>query len=116
VSPALEPELAGRLELVISELSTNAVVHARSPFEVRLWVASKIRVEVSDASSAPPTVRRSGRTGQGGRGLLIVAVTADRWGFEPTADGKVVWAELSARPGPTVLRLPSASAPRRTFR
>jgi hypothetical protein len=50
--------------------------------------------EVFDADPRLPSPGRSAEA-VGGRGLLMVAQLSDRWGFEPLADGKRVWAELS---------------------
>jgi anti-sigma regulatory factor (Ser/Thr protein kinase) len=83
------------LLLVVSELVTNAVVHARSASQV---VAThrrrRVRVEVYDNDVSPPVVRApSTRDGGGGFGLTMVAAVSDRWGWEPTATGKRVWVE-----------------------
>jgi len=83
------------LLLVVSELVTNAVVHARTACQV---VATRrrrrIRVEVYDNDVNPPVVRAP-RTGgdAGGFGLTMVGAVCDRWGWEPTGTGKRVWAE-----------------------
>jgi anti-sigma regulatory factor (Ser/Thr protein kinase) len=85
--------------LLISELVTNAVIHARSVFSVSIasW-QRKLRLEVHDRSLAIPTaVRRSPDAQRGGRGLQIVAALADDWGVVRTPHGKTVWAELSQR-------------------
>ena len=83
------------VELVVSELVTNAVVHAATPFLVRVVVARTIHVDVTDGSGAPP-VRLPATSGHpGGGGLGVVEACACRWGFEELVGGKVVWAELS---------------------
>ena len=83
------------LLLVVSKLVTNAVIHARSASQV---VATdrgrRVRVEVYDNDVNPPVVRApEDRDGPGGFGLNMVAAVSDRWGWEPTATGKRVWAE-----------------------
>lgn len=82
--------------LAVTELATNAVLHARSDFVVGLSLRDgAIRLSVSDASSATPAPRAPGSDEPGGRGLLMVAALSNRWGTDVAGDGKVVWAELS---------------------
>jgi hypothetical protein len=49
-------------------------------------------VEVSDASSTSPHLRRADRYDEDGRGLMLVAQLADRWGTRHTRTGKTIWA------------------------
>jgi anti-sigma regulatory factor (Ser/Thr protein kinase) len=82
------------LVLVVSELVTNAVVHARSAPEVlATHRRRRVRVEVFDDDVSPPVVRAPSILDSGGFGLAMVAALSDRWGWEPTATGKRVWAE-----------------------
>lgn len=81
--------------MVVTELVTNALVHARSATTVA--VSSRpgtVRIEVADASPVPPVPRERHHTTASGRGIALVAAIAERWGAEPTPDGKVVWVEL----------------------
>lgn len=89
-------QLLDAAALVVSELATNAVLHARSPFTVRLQVEQdgRLRVEVVDGSVRRPEQRRHSQGATTGRGMGIVAELAEDWGVEPQADGKVVWARL----------------------
>lgn len=82
--------------LCISELVTNAVLHAGSAPLVRIVVARRVaRVETRDDSPVPPVIRPHDPTSASGRGLRIVESLADRWGSEPDdRGGKVVWFEL----------------------
>lgn len=81
--------------LVVSELAANAVLHATTDFTVRVAVSdSLVRIEVADGSPLLPTPKDHGDGAPTGRGLKIVERLSARWGAEPTADGKVVWAEL----------------------
>jgi anti-sigma regulatory factor (Ser/Thr protein kinase) len=85
--------------LLVSELVTNAVRHARTGrFEVRLQVRpERLRIEVQDDGLGfEPRVAPS-RDGTGGYGLLLVDRVADRWGVARDARG-VIWLELD-RPG-----------------
>jgi hypothetical protein len=79
---------------VASELATNAVVHARHPFIVRLDVGETLRIEVTDGSPRAPIVRSPPPDAENGRGLLIVSQLSTRWGVDWIADCKVVWAEV----------------------
>ena len=87
--------------LVVSELATNAVMHAIGGYEVGLDASNTdVAVSVQDASSEPPHLRDAGPLAVGGRGLSIVATLSTSWGFEPVpGDGKRVWANVSVRPG-----------------
>jgi anti-sigma regulatory factor (Ser/Thr protein kinase) len=82
-------------QLLVTELATNAVVHARSTFSVVARAKeSGICVSVRDASPVEPTLRDHSPTAPSGRGLHLVAALSANWGVEVTADGKTVWAEL----------------------
>jgi anti-sigma regulatory factor (Ser/Thr protein kinase) len=92
---ALSTSVTNELELLASELATNAVLHARTPFFVRLGCSDgTIRLEVEDASSTMPRRKRYGHTLSVGRGLLVVERIANRWGVTEEPAGKVVWAEI----------------------
>jgi anti-sigma regulatory factor (Ser/Thr protein kinase) len=82
-------------QLLVTELATNAAVHARSTFSVVARTGEPgIRVSVHDASPVEPTLRDDDPTAQSGRGLQLVAALSASWGVDVTADGKTVWAEL----------------------
>jgi anti-sigma regulatory factor (Ser/Thr protein kinase) len=85
-------------ELLVSELVTNAVLHARSETEVTIErEGSTVRVSVHDTSSARPRLRELGPESVTGRGLLLVDRIAHRWGFDAEPDGKSVWFEIDGR-------------------
>jgi anti-sigma regulatory factor (Ser/Thr protein kinase) len=84
-------ELTFPTELIVSELLTNAIRHAEPPIELRMILDDSLSCEVSDASSAAPRLRRADRYDEGGRGLLLVAQLADRWGSRHTRTGKTIW-------------------------
>ncbi|MFC8537735.1 ATP-binding protein [Streptomyces sp. NPDC057249] len=107
--------------LVVAELSANAVRHGHVPgrdFRLRLSAeGTALRVEVTDTRGErlpvrPPVEppdsglggdggRDAGVAGKGGRGLVLVAALADRWGWFPCADGpgKTVWAVMEVASG-----------------
>lgn len=92
--------------LIVSELLTNAVLHGSDSAECDVTVkliaiATSLRIEVHDASPLTPVQRPEGEGAENGRGLVIVDGLADRWGWEPTADGKFVWCELAVEPEQT---------------
>jgi hypothetical protein len=84
--------------LVVDELAANAVLHARSRFEVvASWRASRLRVEVNDMN---PSYEECDRDSDdtGGWGLKIVAAFAVIWGIDQLDDRKVIWAEFQLPP------------------
>jgi anti-sigma regulatory factor (Ser/Thr protein kinase) len=81
--------------LVLTELVTNAVLHAHSPYEVRLsLLATHLVVEVHDTSPRLPLRRHYELDATTGRGMTLVSTLCSDWGVEPTAGGKVVWAHV----------------------
>ena len=86
------------VELVTSELVTNAGVHGAPPVELRVRQRQgAVFVEVFDGSTAQPAPRtpRPDDIG-GGRGLLIVDKLASAWGCDAWEHGKCVWASFSS--------------------
>ncbi len=82
-------------QLVVSELTTNAVLHARSPFTVLAHSdSSRLRLSVQDGSPIEPILRSNGHNAASGRGLHVVAALTRDWGVDATNGGKAVWAEL----------------------
>jgi GAF domain-containing protein/anti-sigma regulatory factor (Ser/Thr protein kinase) len=86
-------------ELVVSELVTNAVLHAGPPISVQVEVHGEtVRITVADGSRATPVRALARADAMTGRGLSLVAALARDWGVEATPSGKIVWCELSAAP------------------
>jgi anti-sigma regulatory factor (Ser/Thr protein kinase) len=86
-------------KLVVTELATNSVMHARSDFTVSVCMEDRdLCISVIDASSELPASPRPRREG-GGRGLAIVAALAAGWGAERTGAGKRVWVRLGVDAG-----------------
>ena len=101
----LPTETREEVALIVSELASNAVLHARTPYTVALKLkpsATRLRIEVRDQDSAqftasgepPPSNRLHGR------GLLIVSRVAADWGVTTHARpvGKTVWAQVLLDP------------------
>ncbi|MFE7902558.1 ATP-binding protein [Streptomyces sp. NPDC057424] len=86
--------------LVVSELVTNACLHAEGPDQLRITCDNKvIRVEVTDRGTGQPAPRTPHRAGRpGGHGMFIVQRLCLDWGVvrTPGVSGKTVWAELGA--------------------
>lgn len=80
---------------LVSELATNAVIHARTPYTI---VVSRerdtVRVRVHDLSAVIPRRRAYGLDATTGRGLRLVASMSADWGIEAESGGKAVWFEV----------------------
>ncbi|MDJ0385678.1 ATP-binding protein [Streptomyces sp. G-G2] len=85
--------------LCVSELATNAVLRGAPPgrgYRLRLLrFGDLVRVEVHDSGGGRPCVQNRDLGAEGGRGLLLVAALADRWGVGVRVPGKVVWCEFA---------------------
>ena len=84
--------------LLVSELVTTAVLHARTEVLLRVVCTDPergVRVEVVDSSLDAPQQRHYGAEAVTGRGMLLVESLADAWGADVGPTGKVVWFELS---------------------
>jgi anti-sigma regulatory factor (Ser/Thr protein kinase) len=87
--------------LLVSELVTNAVQHARDTGAITLELheeAKRLRLEVHDKDPHWPAPRTPADRDESGFGFVLVDALADQWGVRPTPAGKVVWAELEAWP------------------
>ncbi|MEA2843202.1 MAG: hypothetical protein QOJ69_873 [Actinomycetota bacterium] len=85
------------VELLTSEVVTNALVHARSAPELSVEVRQDaVRVEVGDRSTSEPVLQQPGPESASGRGMAIVEQLAAGWGVEQVGGhGKRVWFEVS---------------------
>ena len=90
------PDLVGPACTIVTELVNNVVVHAGTSMEVVVRRRDRyVNISVRDGSGTIPTPRGpASPTAPGGRGLMMVAAVAQRWGCTPVDDGKVVWAVL----------------------
>jgi hypothetical protein len=89
--------------LVTTELVQNVSLHTTGGGELHVALRPNgILIEVADTSPQPPVLRAHDPRGLGGRGLLILAAVARRWGCRPVSwaghRGKVVWAEIAFTP------------------
>lgn len=99
-------DLAESAALGVSELVTNALLHAEPPIRVRLGgTTSHPRVEVHDSSASPPDLDADALDEDDehlmrtfGRGLGLVALYSSRWGADVSGEGKVVWFEPAEEP------------------
>ncbi|MFE6105127.1 ATP-binding protein [Streptomyces laurentii] len=114
--PAATPEGRERAEdvlLLVSEVVTNACLHAGGPEELvlrhrggagRADPGGRLRIEVADPSPVPPRPRAPRSPAlPGGHGLMVLDRLAGAWGSAARADGgpgKVVWLEISRPPVP----------------
>jgi serine phosphatase RsbU (regulator of sigma subunit)/anti-sigma regulatory factor (Ser/Thr protein kinase) len=87
-------ELSDSVELLVSEVVTNAVRYAERPITLRLLRTDTLRCEVGDDVPQLPRLRQARATDEGGRGLYLVNRLARRWGATRLSTGKVVWFEL----------------------
>ncbi|RKE20687.1 anti-sigma regulatory factor [Streptomyces sp. TLI_171] len=103
-----DSSIAETLVLVVSELVTNAVVHTGCPAVLRLVLPVDpvdapvpVRVEVADASCTAPAPRHAGpdEDATNGRGLELVDLLCERWGWYPDGSGKRVWCEIGSTAG-----------------
>src|SRR5690349_10121298 len=87
-------DIADTLEVVVTELATNALCHAAGPRFVLISASSNhAHIAVRDRSGGAPEVRDADQD-EHGRGLRIVEALSAAWGTTPTRDGKVVWATV----------------------
>ncbi len=81
--------------LLTSELVTNAVLHAATPFTVTLHLMEdRIRVDVADGNPVVPAIKDYAADAATGRGLTLFNTLASDWGVLPVVGGKIVWFEL----------------------
>ncbi|GAA4013389.1 hypothetical protein GCM10022232_64550 [Streptomyces plumbiresistens] len=96
------------VELVVSELVTNAIRYGGAPVCLRLLRDQDrtLTCEVSDGGHTSPHLRRAGMDDEGGRGLFLVAQLTDRWGTRYTREGKTIWTELPLSASATEREIP----------
>jgi len=101
-SDVLNPAL-----LMVSELSTNALIHAGTSFEVQIEHSEReLTITVRDTGPGVPTLRNPQPSEAHGRGLKIVTALSNRWDVVDFGDrGKAVWFSLGVEPLPPAFLL-----------
>lgn len=88
-------ETLDTIALLVTELVTNAILHARTPLQLTLEARpGHVRICVEDESTEQPAVRHYASDAVTGRGLALVEQLASSWGVDATPSGKVVWCEV----------------------
>jgi anti-sigma regulatory factor (Ser/Thr protein kinase) len=95
--PGLDAQVLWDLQLVATELVTNAYLHGRPPVSFELAAppaGPTLRMEVSDTGVGVPRTEHPDVHTYHGRGLLLVGKLTAAWGVTGTAAGKTVWADF----------------------
>ncbi|MFJ1915018.1 ATP-binding protein [Streptomyces sp. NPDC088147] len=97
--PDLAPDRTADVELVVSELVTNAVRYGTEPGDSLLvglnGTAARVRIEVRDPVRRRPSLKPVSHERDRGRGLFIVEALAECWGVVDQPFGKTVWAVVA---------------------
>jgi len=97
LTEARRVDLVETAQLLVSEVVTNALVHAGTPMVFHAFVGdSGLRVEVTDGSTQVPAPRAYSATAGTGRGLRLLQQLVDHWGTLALPNGKTVWFELDS--------------------
>ena len=98
---SLYPDLADDALVVMTELVTNALVHAGTDVEIRLQLTPRsLNLAVRDGVRGElPHILDDHPVAEAGRGLRVVNRLSRAWGYEEVDDGKEVWASLARRAG-----------------
>lgn len=96
------PYLVDDIRLVVSELVTNSVLHARTPLTVTIQaMPACVMLTVHDESPSTPVTAVRNMDATGGRGMDVVEQCSSDWGVTPGIKGdKSVWASFAVRPVP----------------
>ncbi len=96
-----DDDLLDDIALCVSELVTNAVVHAQSAPRILVHVRpTVIHVEISDDSDVMPVVKHADLHDTSGRGMAILGGLSDRWGSRRrSGGGKTVWFDITRQQG-----------------
>lgn len=101
------PEFADSVQLLVSEMAANAIIHGKGE-EVSLLLVhehGRVRIEIGGQVSARPVLIEASPDAETGRGVFIMDVLADAWGVSD--DGTTTWCTVAAS------SLPDAGQPRR---
>ena len=106
-------DLLDTAQLAVSEVITNALVHAGTAIDLRIVLdRTGLRVEVTDGSPHFPALRDYTPLAGTGRGLRLLDDIVDAWGVFARGDGKVVWFELRTDVAVARREQPGGAAPR----
>jgi anti-sigma regulatory factor (Ser/Thr protein kinase) len=87
--------LRERASLLVSEVVTNAILHARTPLTLEVAFNGRtVWIGVTDGSTGSPLQRSYSRDATTGRGLVLLEALSSSWGSTVTKTGKIVWFEL----------------------
>jgi len=87
------------VELLASELATNAIRYTEDGFSLEIELTDRqVRVEVTDAGPGLPSVQSPATLSSSGRGLRIVDAVADHWGVRSGSGQKTVWFSMALPP------------------
>ena len=90
------PEAIEIAALLITELVTNAVLHARTPIVVVIESSpGTVFLAVNDEAATEPIARDYAIDAATGRGIKLVRELSTRWGVDRSGDGKRVWCEIT---------------------
>jgi two-component sensor histidine kinase len=93
---ALSEDCTDRVLMVVNELTSNAIDHARTTCAITVRHSKAlVRVLVADDSPLPPRIAPYDVHATRGRGLQMVKAMASRWGWTPRSGGKTVWAAVN---------------------
>jgi anti-sigma regulatory factor (Ser/Thr protein kinase) len=96
LGPAYPVDTLNTVALLVTELVTNAILHARTPLHLTLDSCDgHVRICVEDESQQQPAPQRYESDAVTGRGLALVEQLASSWGVDPTPSGKAVWCEVA---------------------
>jgi anti-sigma regulatory factor (Ser/Thr protein kinase) len=95
LGPAYPRDTLDAVALLVTELVTNAILHARTPLLLTLEPRDgHVRIRVEDGSQQQPALQRYASDAVTGRGLALVEQLASSWGVDVTPSGKAVWCEV----------------------
>jgi two-component sensor histidine kinase len=95
-------EVVETVALLVTELVSNAVLHARTDLRLEIEIEhDRVRLRVEDRSVGAPTVRHYETDDATGRGLALVEMLATSWGVDRVAGGKAVWCEIALASDPS---------------
>ncbi len=105
-------ELADDARLIVSELLTNAALHAYPPVRMKLTrLSSGVKLQVSDGSADMPIIQQVGTDVMTGRGWTLIAALSRDWGMTPAPGGKIIWATLQLDQQGDEPSVPTAAGP-----